>query len=520
MKKFLFILTVILINFFAIGRSLQFSLSGDDWLALYRYIITFHTLLDHFNISKYMGNYDAANILMGLIYRLFEFNPFPYYLFSLIFRVLSSLSFYPPILELTKSRLAAILSVLFFSFSYIGIESTNWVFNMTTYISISLFNLFLYLYIKNKFTLKSTLIQTTILFMAFFFTPNRMHALIIIIPLLEILRFKFGHFKNLKTVLLRTVLFLIPIFIFRRLTASDWDQTYYQMAINFLSEPVRRFLYFLADISASLIPDRFLYLLIGDSYVNFLKTLIGGFFIITFPIFFYPLRKKYPNESLMGILSIIFALSFLLAPWLIFSNGGPFLSDSRYLTIPGAYFLVSIALFITIAWQNKTNIHSSIAALIIILFLITNLTSLNNYFNFYLNHGRDSKVANDIFSQISPHIKSYDNNAPVVFLFIADDYSMLYNAVTFGFSYHLMLIDPRFGMDIKKAPFTVDNMESLTNILTSEDSSELKRYGYYPMKIPLENIYAFTLQNKNLSNLTPQVRYYLKEKFSKKKLSQ
>lgn len=498
-----------MLSYFAIGRSLKFSLGGDDWLALYRYITTFHTFLDHFNISKYMGNYDAANILMGLIYRLFEFNPFPYYLISFIFRVLASLSFYLPIFALTKNRIASILPILFFSVSYIGIETTNWVFNMTTYISLALFNIFLYLYIKNKLTLRSTLVQTSILFLSFFFTPNRMHALVIMVPLLELIRLKYTNSKNYRLLILRVGLFLVPILIFRRLTASEWDQTYFRLASNFLSEPYNYLYYFLANVGTALIPDRFLYLVFGSfSNANSIKTITGVVFLSIFPLFFFIMRRKYPTISMGGILAISFSILFLIAPWLVFSSGGPFLSDSRYLTIPGAFLMVSVSLFIGICWQEKKSIYYSLASSIIILFITLNLFSLNNYFDLYLSHGRDAKVSSGIFNQLLPLVKFNDNNAPLVFLFTADDYSMLYNAVTFGFEYRFSLIHLEFAkrIPLKFRPFPVDSQQSLLDILKNPQSGELKRYGYPNIKIPLENVYSFILTNKQLIPNTKQLR--------------
>lgn len=514
--KICFILAVIFLNFFSTGRSLQFSLSGDDWLALYRYITTFHTFFDHFNISKYMGNYDAANILMGLIYRIFEFNPFPYYLTSFIFRILASLSFYPIIFALTKNKLASVLSVLFFSINYIGIETTNWVFNMTTYISVSLFNLFLYLNIKEVISFKSMIKQAIIVFLAFFFTPNRMHALVFITPLIEILRFKFGYTKNLRSVIIRIALFLAPIIIFRRLTATDWDETYYHMAGNFLFNLKDYFFSFLADVGTAIIPDRFLYLIFGSvSVVNFIKIATGIIFLSIFPIFFLVMRRKYQTLSIGGILAISFSLFFLLAPWLIFSNGAPFLSDSRYLTIPAAYFALSTAFFITIIWQEKRNIYSSIAVLIITSFLISNLISLDNYFDFYLENGRDSVMAKNIFNQILPYINSYDDSVPLVFLFIGD-YDILYNSITFGFSYHLILTHPVLSQKIPNTylPLVVDNIESLREILSDPNGNEMRRYGYKDIKISFDNIYGFQLQNGKIVNVTAQLKEYLKDLLS------
>ena len=143
-NHFLLFLIVTLIAVFGVRQSLNFALNGDDWQALYFYLTRFTDFQSHFDIKNFstgVSNYTFAHIIMGLIYQVFSFDPFSYYFVSMILRTFAAISFYPAIHAATKDQLAAILSSVFFATMFTGIETTNWVFNMNTYISISLFNL-------------------------------------------------------------------------------------------------------------------------------------------------------------------------------------------------------------------------------------------------------------------------------------------------------------------------------------------------------------------------------------------
>ena len=144
MKKYWIILLILLLIIINFKDTLRFSLTGDDWGALYYYYAHFTNRFTYFNLSRYLGNYDASHIIMGEISKLFGFNPLPYYALSMVARTVASISFIPVIKKLTNNTSAAYLSAILFSVMYTGVESTNWVFNMTTYLSIGVFNLFLF----------------------------------------------------------------------------------------------------------------------------------------------------------------------------------------------------------------------------------------------------------------------------------------------------------------------------------------------------------------------------------------
>lgn len=503
-------LPITLLTYLSFSKTFSFGLTGDDWFTLYRYILDFPTLISHFNLTNYINDhstYNFADIFMGIIYRKFSFNPFPYYLISMILRIITAISFYYAVLIITKEKMAGYLSALLFSVMFAGIETTNWVFNMNTYFSIILFNLFISLYIKKghlNFLFKN-LILGLILGLSFIITPNRMHGLLFAIPFIALIKIKKINLHNLQNSFSRLFCFYLPIFIFRSLVRSVNDISYTTTIIQSLFK-IDFIYYVLANLSNCLIPEN-IYKALGISQGG--KVFIATFVLLSIGIFFYRQLKSYPNLSKLGLLSLSFVFSFILMPLLVF-DPTVMPSDHRYLIIPGAYMIVIYSCIFVVLWKSKKQILITLSLLLIGLIFITNLFSLNYYFDDLADKGRLAPDSQKQFTYLISQVDRPDNNTPIALLFIPDDINYLYNAITFGLPYHMMLVDKKMGLDAQKAPFAVDNLNSLVNVLSSKDSNELKRYGYKPVKIPLENVFVFTLQNKTLSNITPQARDELK----------
>lgn len=505
------LLPTVFLTYLSLNKTLSFGLTGDDWFTLYRYILDFPTLMSHFNLANYINDhstYNFADIFMGIIYRHFSFNPFPYYLVSMILRIITAVSFYYAVSTATKDKLAGYLSMMLFSVMFVGIETTNWVFNMNTYLSITLFNFFLYLYTKkvhlNFFFKTSTL--GLILGLSFIITPNRMHGLLFAIPFIALITISETNVNYLKQFFLRLLCFYLPVLGFRFLVKSTNDISYTTTIIQSFTQ-VNFFYSVLANISNILIPEN-IYKMLGISQGG--KTFIAFFTLLSIGIFFYHHLKDFPRLSSFALLCLVFAFSFIMMPLLVFD---PIImpTDHRYLIIPGAYIMVIYACLFGILWRSKKQILTTLASSIIGVIFFANFLSLDYYFRDLTNKGRLAVDSQTQSTYLISQINRPNNDAPLVLLFIPDDINYLYNAITFGLPYHMMLIDKRMGPKIQTSPFAVDDLKSLIDVLSSKDSSELKRYGYAPVRIPLENVFAFTLQNKTLANITPQAREELKK---------
>ncbi|MBI2599484.1 hypothetical protein HYW43_01020 [Candidatus Daviesbacteria bacterium] len=175
-----FFITVILVSLFTLYKTFSLGLFGDDWLAFFRY---FQHLgpesPGQWNLLRYyLTPYGAQDILMGIMQQIFGFESSRYYQLSYLFRMLAAFSFYPLVFYLTKSRIASFFAVLFFSITVIGFDTTNWVFNMPSYITIALFNLFLFYFLKARTEkpLPVLAIAGILYYFAYVTTPIRMHG--------------------------------------------------------------------------------------------------------------------------------------------------------------------------------------------------------------------------------------------------------------------------------------------------------------------------------------------------------
>lgn len=217
--NFLFYLAVgifvLIIGLFSLKDSFRLSLFGDDWLAFWRY--TYHlgpNSIKQFNhISYFLTVYGPQDVFMGLLEKVLGFHSFPYYLISFILRLCAALSLYPIVYFFTKNKWSAFLASLIFSASFVGIETTNWVFNMPSYLGITFFNLFLYFYIKSREDThpKKFILSGLFFYLAFITVPIRMTGLPLILIITEIL-LVFPQFTrdNLKKSLIRIgIIFLV-----------------------------------------------------------------------------------------------------------------------------------------------------------------------------------------------------------------------------------------------------------------------------------------------------------------------
>lgn len=506
MKKIWFPATVILLSFFNIGQSLQFAINGDDWLALYRYNQDFNSFISHLDIRNYItptSNYVFGYLMMGIISKLFSYNPYPYYLVALILRIITAFSFYFGIYSVTKNKWMGYLSAIFFACLYAGIETTNWVSNMNTYLSIILMNVFLIIYSRKLMTLSfKTVMQSLILVASFMITPVRMHGLLFFVPLAVFSSFGKINRRNIFQFLGILSILYIPLILFRLLTYPNSALDYTRLTSSSNGNIFSVLLNLITNLGTSIIPG---IMINQDSPENLLNLLGGGLTMLILATYFYANRLVYPLYSKLGLLFLFSSISFLIIPGLI-NPTSVFTSDHRYLIIPASWLMVAFSIFIVTLYFKKNSVLKSLAVLLALAIISLNSIALQQYFNVLSNSGRLAKDSDRIFEFIKNKIPPTNNQAPQVFLFISEDGFFVYNAVNFGFTPHMMVLNPDLAKNPQMAPLTVDNFSSLKSILDNANSPELQRYGYKPVKIPLENVYAFYIDSEKILDYTEQVR--------------
>lgn len=182
-------LVIVLISLFILFPAFYIGLYGDDWLAIFRYVV--HVAppsKEGWNFfTYYLTPYGSQDIIMGLLYLNFGTNAFYYEITSYIFRMIAAFSLFPLVFYLTKSKLATFFAILFFSVTTIGFDSTGWLLTMPTYLTIAFFNIFLYFYIlfhENK-KLKFLFISGIFFYLAYVTASARMIGAPLFILFLE-----------------------------------------------------------------------------------------------------------------------------------------------------------------------------------------------------------------------------------------------------------------------------------------------------------------------------------------------
>lgn len=219
------LIIIIFISLLALQPSFNLALLGDDWLAFFRYFqhLGPRSSGEWNHLTYFLTPYGAQDIAMGLLQKIYGYQSTWYYLTSYFLRMVAALSLYPLVIYLTKSKIGAIFAVIFFAVTVVGFDTTNWSSNMTSYITIALFNLFLYFFLKSREQnpIKLFSLAAILYYLAYVTTPIRMHGSLPFIFLLEgfwVLQER--NVKVLKKVFIRFAI-IMAVFLIIRYTGSS-----------------------------------------------------------------------------------------------------------------------------------------------------------------------------------------------------------------------------------------------------------------------------------------------------------
>lgn len=268
------ILGIPIISYLLLQKTFNLALYGDDWLQLYNLWLSFdvHKTLSFFDIRSYISSYWPQYLFLGAIRHFFGYAAPAYFAVSLLLRILVSISLFFLVNELSKSRLAAFLASLIFTFSVAGLQTTDWVFNMNTYAGIIFLNLAMIAYLKIRqlktFISRSYLIFISLFTLALGVVPVRMHGAIFFVIATEIFLYIFVDKKNIfkfdRFLISRLALPAIIIFALVKagsfVLGGEFSQltNNFQFLINTIQKGKNDILfYFLGIIGNISIPDTF-----------------------------------------------------------------------------------------------------------------------------------------------------------------------------------------------------------------------------------------------------------------------
>lgn len=190
----------------------------EDWpfIVLYR-SLDFNFLDKLIYVWKTSGLHTSAQIFhIGILSDFFGFNYSAYQIVNVALKAIGTISFFPLILILFKSRKLAFLATILFGISSATAGSFLWVVKGSEYIGIVLMNVFLITYyfviIKNS---KKLLLLSSFLFLAsYLMAPPRMFPLLLLVPLVEIFwLLKTRKLNNLKYSIFRGIVYILPVIL-------------------------------------------------------------------------------------------------------------------------------------------------------------------------------------------------------------------------------------------------------------------------------------------------------------------
>lgn len=202
LPKHYLILLVISIAVFYPSFFLHFD--GDSYLTLWRFEYN-TTYLGKSILSNFFTDYGPQDTTFAMLYSIFGFKPFYFYLLSFTLRYLASITLYHFIKVQTKKDFPSLLGTLLFVISTAGLETTNWVFNVTSYLAIIILNLLL-INIEKKQNLINTLLSVIGFLAAILVQPIRMAFL----PIFLIFHLLFKSIYK-KTYTLLPIIFLFLV---------------------------------------------------------------------------------------------------------------------------------------------------------------------------------------------------------------------------------------------------------------------------------------------------------------------
>ena len=363
------LLMVLIISVFAFRDSFSLSLFGDDWLVLY----IFKNQALHW--SSYLSPYGPTYLLMGVIDKFFGLNPFPYFVASLFFRSLAAVFLYALIFFLTRNRLSAFATSSLWAVSEIGIESTNWVFNMNSYLGLSLFLIVVIFLLKYHETSKKLYLAISVpfFFLSVISVPVRMHGAFIVLFLMELV-YLFSGWRGLVS--LKKFFLINLIWFCSFLILSSWKvfgsgsgnfDTYIGKGLKENATAIQNgdyshFLLPLTTIGNMLFTDRYMnsvqiprviYKTQNLSWMkSFLTPLWMGFSIIL--IILATLLVEHRKRIFFVIASsgLVFALAFTINSF-VRNNIYSMSPNSIFLTLAGGAFIILSTLLIVFTKQKN-----------------------------------------------------------------------------------------------------------------------------------------------------------------------
>lgn len=498
-NNFVILIILFLIGFIVHVKSFQMVPYGDDWKFIYNYYTHEEKELNFSNfpgIFAYLAPYGPAILAIGVIHQIFDKTYFVYYLFPLVFKVLTSFILFltlQNIAHILKKNTASInfLSALLFLVGFTAIQAIDWSMNMNIYIAICIF--ILGLFFQTKYYMDEKVMNLVLSFFLLTFSivvaPTRLTPLVVILPLIDLIMMFKKSFNFIKIFILKNILFAVVIYIFLQIGIFGNPGQINNSSLilpfiqSFLFDPNLAFGIFMHWIGITILP-------IYPSSSIYKTALPGALFVIILILTFY----KSSNRWLI-IGSIIYFITLFLM-WLSSLLLKIEDADSRHLFVPflGLTFLIGIM-------GMSINKAKTFFKFLLIALIISHIHSVDRIYSHWLSVGRGSDFISPVERTIMSHFPVPISEPKIIFLDFDD--GAFQQSIEFGIGYRVAVLSETRNINLLPTPF------SNRSILVEKIKDQIEMGGQKDQII--ESIYAFRLGKGEFSDITDSFQEELRK---------
>lgn len=565
------IVLILAVGFSTLYPSFNLALTGDDYLGLWRYNFYLNgyggeTLN---NIQIFFSDYGPQDTITALIHSYFEFNHRIYYIFSFLLRTLASLSFLWPVYKLTKNKWASIGAGAFFLITVTGLETTDWSFNMPSYVSIAILNIYLGIYLVSRN--KRNLFIWTALGVFFVLTIVTQPIRMVFLPLLAIGIEFYRLLRNLSTrnLLLSTV--RIAMYIFMTLAIFKFTniggdvsargveslrKNYGSVEKYIANKNTRVLITPISQLGIIIFPNQSMYQRLESWGLprTFRKVVLPAILAYVAILVYFVKKKR------LVLLSLLTGAAWTLYIWKGFMFSNPFQPFELLTYLLGGYFLILIVMLwfelkgvedlrfglvlsvliiilgFMVPWLRNPgsvneitgrylivsgagltwlvsifiaiSVQRKLVLLVIAICIFFGIHAKSSHkYLYHLSNVRGIELTDSLRNSVKRAANFGNTKVPIVFYFEGDDPEILHHAFIFGWPVISSFQFGNYGSWYNIAP--TDKWEEVVSAYI--DGESLKRFmpgPYVPAK--LEDIYSYRLENRRLIDESEEKRKILK----------
>ncbi len=196
------LLIITILTCLAVGKSINFALFGDDWIALHTIIFNYGpgTIYDYRTIQGFIGPYSVPFHLVALISSIWWDNPLPYFMTAFIFRIFAAVGISFLVFRFTKDKVSSLIAGILSGISPVGLETMNWgAWNMATYLALFVFTFSYWLFITSYKNVKRFIFGLLLLTLSIIIFPQRLQVALMFFVAIDLIWLIKNHsVKNLK----------------------------------------------------------------------------------------------------------------------------------------------------------------------------------------------------------------------------------------------------------------------------------------------------------------------------------